>query len=67
MRPMKRPQPEMDGDTVASIYIELLSYLTRAAYRMGSNGRSLVDGERRDLAHREVLTISATLASFPLA
>ena len=57
----------MDGDTVASIYIELLSYLTRAAYRMGSNGRSLVDGERRDLAHREVLTISATLASFPLA
>lgn len=56
----------MDGDTVASIYIKLLSYLTRAAYRIGSNRRLLVDSERRDLIYREVLTISVTLASFPL-
>lgn len=47
---MERPQPEMDGDTVASIYIELLSYLTCAAYRMGSNRRSLADDQRRDFA-----------------
>jgi hypothetical protein len=51
-----------------SIYIgEFLSYLTYAACRMGSNRRSLVNDQRRDLAYREVLTISATLASFPFA
>lgn len=58
----------MYGDTVASIYIgEFLSYLTCAAYWMGSNRRSIVDDQRRDFAYREVLTVSATLVSLPLA